>query len=112
MPIYKKINKNFFKKWTQNMAYVLGFFAADGNLSINKRGGCYISFQSKDEQIILDIRQAIGSQNKISIRFNKFNKGKFYRLQIGSKEIVKILQDMGFNTSKTKHLPFPHVPQK
>ena len=38
------------------MAYILGFFVADGNLSINKRGGCYISFQAKDKQIISDIK--------------------------------------------------------
>jgi len=93
------------------MAYVLGFFAADGNLSINKRGGCYISFQSKDKQIIFDIRNAIGSQNKISNRINKLNSEEFYRLQIGSKEIVEILQGMGFSTKKTKHLPFPNIPK-
>lgn len=92
------------------MAYVLGFFAADGNLSINKRGGCYISFQSKDKQIILDIKKIIYSQNKISTRINKITHNKFYRLQIGSKEIAKILQDMGFSTNKTKHLSFPNIP--
>ena len=91
------------------MAYVLGFFAADGNLSINKRGGCYISFHSKDKQIILDIRKVINSSNKISKRFNKLNKGFYYRLQIGSKEIVEILQDIGFSTNKTNHLPFPNI---
>lgn len=112
VPIYKKINKNFFKIWTPDMAYVLGFFAADGNLSINKRGGCYISFEGKDQQIILDIKNILGSQNKISKRNNKFNKRISYRLQIGSKEIVHTLQGIGFSTSKTKNLPFPHIPNK
>ena len=111
MPIYKKVDKDFFKKWTPEMAYVLGFFAADGNLSVNKRGGCYISFHSKDQQIILEIRKVLKSKNKIAKRINKFNKGFYYRLQIGSKEIVHILQNMGFSTIKTKHLPFPSIPQ-
>lgn len=110
MPIYKTIDKEFFKKWTPEMAYVLGFFAADGNLSINKRGGCYISFQSKDRQIIFDIRKAIDSNNKISTRTNKLTDNKFYRLQIGSRYIVDILQKMGFSTTKTKHLPFLNIP--
>ena len=93
------------------MAYVLGFFAADGNLSVNKRGGFYISFQSKDRQIIFDIRKAIGSENKISKRVNRLTRGFYYRLQIGSKEIVNVLQSMGFSTRKTRHVPFPHMPQ-
>jgi hypothetical protein len=111
MPIYKRINKDFFKKWTKEMSYVLGFFAADGNLSINKRGGCYISFESKDRQIIFDIRNVIESKNKISKRINKLNKKVSYRLQIGSKKIVVLLQRMGFSQNKTKHLPFPNIPQ-
>ena len=93
------------------MAYVLGFFAADGNLSINKRGGCYISFHSKDKQIIFNIKNTIGSKNKISNRINKLTDNTLYRLQIGSKEIVEILQDLGFNTRKTKHIPFPNIPK-
>jgi len=93
------------------MAYVLGFFAADGNLSINKRGGCYISFEAKDRQIIFDIRNAIGSKNKISKRIDKLYKKVSYRLQIGSKKIVFLLQRMGFSQSKTKHLPFPNIPK-
>ncbi len=94
------------------MAYILGFFAADGNLSLNKRGGCYISFDSKDRQIILDVRNAIGSRNKISKRFNKTTRHIFFRLQIGSKDIFHIFQEIGFSTRKTKHLPFPNIPRK
>lgn len=94
------------------MAYVLGFFAADGNLSINKRGGCYISFQSKDKQIILDIKKVINSGNKISIRVNQLTNSKYYRLQIGSKDIVNILINMGFSNNKIKHLPFLNIPMK
>ncbi len=32
MPIYKTKNEAFFKKWTPEMAYVLGFFTADGTI--------------------------------------------------------------------------------
>ncbi len=34
------------------MAYVLGFFVADGNLTINPRGSRYIEFSSCDKEII------------------------------------------------------------
>ena len=52
MPIYKTKDENFFKKWTSEMAYVLGFIAADGSLIKNKRGACFIEIQSIDKEII------------------------------------------------------------
>jgi len=38
MPIPKTKNEDFFKNWTQEMAYVLGFFTADGNMIKNNKG--------------------------------------------------------------------------
>jgi len=37
MPIYKEINISFFKKWDPEMAYILGFIFADGNIIYTKR---------------------------------------------------------------------------
>lgn len=59
MPIYKTKNENFFKKWTPEMAYVLGFFAADDNMLKNKRGAHFIEFQSVDKEIIEKIRNVL-----------------------------------------------------
>ena len=53
MPIYKTYNKNFFKIWTAEMAYVLGFFAADGNLMRPKLGGYYFSLEIGDKDSVL-----------------------------------------------------------
>src|SRR3989338_4819696 len=39
-----RINVGFFKKWSSEMAYVLGFFAADGCMYINPRGSRYFCF--------------------------------------------------------------------
>ena len=110
MSVHKEINIEFFKVWTPNMAYILGFFAADGNLSLNKRGGCYISFDSKDRQIILDVRNAIGSRNKISKRFNKTTRHIFFRLQIGSKDIFHIFQDRKSTRLNSSHIQKSRMP--
>jgi hypothetical protein len=48
MPIYRAKNENFFKKWSPEMAYVLGFFTADGNMLKNKRGAHFIEFNTTD----------------------------------------------------------------
>ena len=47
------------------MAYVLGFFAADGNMRINNNGGHYIDFTSCDKEILEKIRFVMQRFNKI-----------------------------------------------
>lgn len=89
--------------------YFLGFFAADGNISINQRGAHYVSIQAKDKQIIEDMRSSLGITQKISERKNVRSNTSFYRIQIGSKTASLSLQRMGFSTRKTKHLPFPSI---
>ena len=58
MPIFKTADLKFFKKWTPEMAYVLGFLYADGNIvdAVASRTQ-YISFSSKDREIIAKIKK-------------------------------------------------------
>lgn len=48
----KTLNQDFFKEWNPTMAYVLGFFAADGNMIRTKRGGHFISFHITDKIVL------------------------------------------------------------
>jgi len=115
VPIFKKINKNFFKKWTFEMAYVLGFFAADGYITVNKRGGQFWCIQITDKELLENIKKVIEAEHKISIRLpdkNKPNENIIYRLQIGSIEMCDDLQKLGFSERKTKSLAIPNVPKK
>ncbi len=43
------INENYFKTWSNNMAYLLGFFVADGNMPHDHQ---LISFSQKDPFIL------------------------------------------------------------
>ena len=105
------IDEDFFRKWSPEMAYVLGFFAADGCLTINrKRGNKYIEFVSTDYEIIDKIRSTLKSKHMISARRRGVNHLISYRLQIGSKKIYHDLEDLGFMPNKSKILKFPHVP--
>src|SRR3989344_4344867 len=112
MPVYKKVNKNFFKKWTPEMAYVLGFFAADGYLTFNKRGAYYWCIQITDKALLEKIKRAVQATHKISLRPKRQNESQLYRLQIGSKTMFYDLQKLGFTPWKTKNLVLPHVPRK
>lgn len=96
------------------MAYVLGFFAADGNLVINKRGGQFWSIEIKDRSLLQKIKKIIDSHHKISIRIKTSNgmNSKTYRLQIGSKEMCEDLRELGIKENKTYRLALPKLPDQ
>ena len=111
--MHRSLNQDFFKKWTPEMAYVLGFFAADGSMSRNKRGGHFIEFTSTDGSLVRDIRETIGSSHAITIRHRGNGKWKTqYRLQIGSKGWFASLTGLGFTQRKSATLRFPAVPRR
>ncbi len=94
------------------MAYVLGFFAADGYITVNKRGGQFWCIQITDKELLYAIRKAIGSEHKISNRPGKGNNQTQYRLQLGSIEMCDDLRNLGFSERKTRSLSIPNVPVK
>ncbi len=94
------------------MAYVLGFFAADGNMVKTKRGTHFIAIQITDKEIVHAIRDVMDSEHAISKKERFNNEQDVYRLQIGSKEIFEDLLKLGFLPSKTKRLVVPIIPKK
>lgn len=112
MPIYKEAARHFFRKWSSDMAYVLGFFAADGCMNRNKRGAHFISFQVTDLQILRDIRAILKSNHKLYSRQRNKKWKRSYQLQIGSKNMFNDLVHLGFSPAKSKTLSFPDIPGK
>lgn len=112
MPIFRNKNDNFFKKWSPEMAYVLGFFAADGNLTVGKRGNHYIEFTSCDREILEKIKKRLNSNHKISGRKRNKRWETAYRLQLGSKEMFNDLFNLNFRPNKSKNLSYPKVSNK
>ncbi len=111
MPIYRKVNKDFFKKWSPGMAYVLGFFCADGSMYKTKRNTYFIEFQITDKDLLYAIRELLNSNHKISEKNNNIKKKKVYRLQVGSKEIYKDLIKLGLTQAKSKTIKLPVIPK-
>jgi hypothetical protein len=112
VPVLKKVNKDFFKKWTHDMAYVVGFFAEDGYITVNRRGGQFWCMDITDRKLIEGIREVIGSEHRIGVRKRHKKRYTSYRLQIGSIEICDDMRKLGFKENKTKSLAIPHVPKK
>ncbi len=93
------------------MAYVLGFFVADGSMFVNSRGSCYIDFTSIDKDLIEAVRKMMDTDNSIGAFRSTNPKRKIsYRLQIGSKEIFKDLLELGLTPCKSKKLKLPNIP--
>jgi intein-encoded DNA endonuclease-like protein len=112
VPIFKNKNEDFFKKWSPEMAYVLGFFAADGCMIKNKRGAHFIEFHIVDKNLLIRIRKALNSNHKIATRKIKDGWKSAHHLQIGSKEIFNDLLFLGMTPNKSNSLIFPNIKEE
>lgn len=112
MPIHKAKNEDFFKKWSSEMAYVLGFFTADGSMYTTKRGTHFLDFQITDKALLGKIRESLGSDHKISIRRRGHNRKTVYRLQIGSKSVFLDLLNLGLTPNKSNTIKLPDIPRQ
>ena len=93
------------------MAYVLGFFTADGNMIKNKRGAHFISIQITDGRLLEKIKKSLRSNHKIYVREGGANRKTNYQLQMGSKEIYSDLLALGIKPNKSKSVALPKIPE-
>jgi len=99
-------------EWTPESAYILGFFAADGTMTINPRGSKYIEFVSNDYEILEKVCGLLGASQKISTKTRLYETSALtYRVQIGSKYLFDKFTELGFLPNKSKVLKFPELPK-
>src|SRR3989344_3504634 len=111
-PMFRAVNQDFFKHWTSEMAYVLGFFAADGNMIKNKRGAHFIAFYNNDRILLEKVRTALSAGHKIGKRTHKTSgQSATYQVQLGSKEMFNDLLRLGMTPAKSLTLRLPHIPE-
>lgn len=110
MPKQKEFNKEFFKEWSGDMAYILGFLFADGNIIKTKRNTHFVGWYSADFELLNLMAKIMESTHKISER--KSEKGKYYVLQIGSKDLFVDLVKLGLTPSKAKRMKLPIIPEE
>jgi len=100
-----KVDENFFKTWSPEMAYVLGFILTDGSIS-----GNVIKIYQKDMTILERINNAMKSTNPIKKRKN--GKSYIHYVSINRKEMVKDLAKLGITENKSLTVEFPDVPNE
>jgi len=113
-----KFKTDFFEKWSPEMAYVLGFLYADGDIEDVRKSSRtqYITFVSVDKEILESIKKTMGSEHNLNYRAPRkvtYKNGKtyeslgIYRLRIGSKKMFGDLFKLGLTPRKSLTIKFP-----
>lgn len=114
MGIKYRVNEAFFDSWTQEMAYVLGYFYADGSLEdASYLRGKYIRVSSVEKYSILRIKRWLGSEHTIVEQKPTWENGKTrYLLRIGSHKLYDKLILLGLYPNKSLTIEFPDIPKE
>lgn len=88
------LNEDYFKNWTNNMAYILGFITADGCVKGNRLN---FTLNNQDTELLYKFAEEFGKGINISF----IGKKKNCYLAISSPIIIKDLKDLGIVERKT-----------
>jgi len=114
MGIKYNINSHFFKEWNNEMAYVLGYWYADGSLeNAEYIRGKYIRVTSVDLKTIEKIKKWFRSEHPIVVLLpTKLHPGKIrYFLRIGDHILYGDLIRLGLYPNKSLTIIFPKIPK-
>lgn len=101
-----KYDRDYFKNWSKNMAYVFGLWCADGNICMTS-GGYYFSIKLKqsDRYLLENILKDMNSDHKI---YEKSDGS--CEICFSSKDFYNDLLLLGGKERKSLILEFPNVP--
>jgi hypothetical protein len=105
---------DFFDKWTEQMAYILGFWYADGCIMISKnKNNAYKRFYigNTDKQIMNNISEIIGIKPS-TIKPRKHSYKCSYAINVNSNKFFDFCYSLVGTTDKTHSTHFPNIPNK
>jgi len=105
-----EVNERYFKKWSPNMAYILGFILADGCIIKGTYKGysdaLKFGVQKQDIDILQKIKRELSSKHKISYYKNATH------LCITSQKLLVILKNLGICYRKSLRENISNIPSK
>jgi hypothetical protein len=105
-PRKHKVNEDFFKTWSHEMAWVLGLLVTDGCIHKNLHS---ITITQKNEEILRIVSKYMNADYVLA-PVEKTRKTP--TLIINSKEIKTDLGNLGVSANKSLTIPFPSVPNE
>ncbi len=100
------INQDYFKTWSRNMAYMFGFWCADGCMY---NGRVFdITVQNKDKYIIKQFAKELGYEGPILDYVDR----QACRINFSCYVIYNDLKALGGEECKSKTIKFPNVPKE
>lgn len=100
------INQDYFKIWSSNMAYILGFWFADGCIY---RGHIFdITLHKKDKYILKKIANELQYEGKLYDEVDRQSS----RINFSCKVIYDDIVSLGGMENKSLQLNFPNVPKQ
>ena len=95
-------------KWSPNIAYAIGLFTADGNLSSDRR---HMEFCSKDVENVAHLRQCLALKSAICLKKRGTPPYRnYYRVQFGNVRLYRILEGLGLKSKKSLTLEAVEIP--
>lgn len=104
-----RIRNDFFKTWSEEMAYCLGFWWADGCMYQQKKGGCVVIFASIDLDHLQQLQNIICAGNIYTLY--KTDR-RSYQLTIGRKDMFEDLYQLGGRPKKSETTIWPRIPDE
>ncbi|MGN7386531.1 LAGLIDADG family homing endonuclease [Sporosarcina sp. SAFN-015] len=101
-----KVNEDFFKTWSHEMAWVLGLFITDGHVNSKVHSIC---LSQKDETILMKVAKLMDANPTIA---QPSGTRTTPMLIINSKTIKEDLERLGVTPNKSHNVPFPDVPDQ
>lgn len=108
---------DYFDKWSEEMAWILGFFTADGNLFHklydNNTEQWYITFTQKDKEILETVAEKLGfPKDKIKKQWSEEYQTTVHHFTFTNKYMFLRLEELGLMPNKSLQLQKVNVPKK
>jgi hypothetical protein len=107
------VDPYFFRKWSEEMAWVLGLIATDG--SIHDKGGTStvsrLTFGQRDRVNVEKVLEAMKAEARIEHRPQSGTSGQLYYFRVSTPEIISDLAELGITPRKSMTIKCPPVPR-
>ena len=106
------VNEDFFENIdTEEKAYVLGFWAADGWMHVR---ALFIAVSEEDLEFLTMIKNIIPTDAPIVTKTKKseFNRKRLSILSLARKKMYQDIQKLGYTDQKAENMVFPDIPKK